>query len=48
MQLQLQLYFGNEGQHEAEHDPEYIGRPFAIVQYDATPVSVLFALSPQR
>lgn len=46
--IKLQLYFGREGEQEAEHDPEYGGRPFAIVKYDATPVSVLSALSPQR
>ncbi|VDO58136.1 unnamed protein product, partial [Onchocerca flexuosa] len=43
-----QLYFGKEGEQEAEHDPEYGGRPFAIIKYDATPVSVLTVLSPKK
>ncbi|VIO99464.1 Casein kinase I C03C10.2 in chromosome III, putative [Brugia malayi] len=42
------LYFGSEGEQEEEHDPELGGRPFVIIKYDATPVSVLSFLSPQR
>ncbi|CAG9540516.1 unnamed protein product [Cercopithifilaria johnstoni] len=42
------LYFGSEGEQEVEHDPEYGGRPFVIVKYDATPISVLSVLSPEK
>uniref|UniRef100_A0A915PX07 Protein kinase domain-containing protein n=1 Tax=Setaria digitata TaxID=48799 RepID=A0A915PX07_9BILA len=42
------LYFGSEGEQEVEHDPEQGCRPYLIVKYDATPISVLPFLSPQR
>ncbi|VDN03428.1 unnamed protein product [Thelazia callipaeda] len=42
------LYYGNEGEQEKELDPEYGGRPFAIIKYDATPISVITLLSPQK
>ncbi|VDM42754.1 unnamed protein product [Toxocara canis] len=40
------LIFGENGDQEPERDPEWRGRPCAIVQYDATSVAALLSLSP--
>ncbi|VDK27986.1 unnamed protein product [Gongylonema pulchrum] len=40
------MIFGENGDQDAERDPEWIGRPCAIVEYNATLIGSLLALSP--
>uniref|UniRef100_F1L576 Tau-tubulin kinase 2 n=1 Tax=Ascaris suum TaxID=6253 RepID=F1L576_ASCSU len=40
------LIFGENGDQEPERDPEWTGRPCAILQYDATMIASLLSLSP--
>lgn len=42
----MQLIFGENGDQEPERDPEWTGRPCAILQYDATMIASLLSLSP--
>ncbi|EFO21989.1 CK1/TTBK protein kinase [Loa loa] len=40
------MIFGENGDQDAERDPEWIGRPCAILEYHATVVGSLLSLSP--
>ncbi|VDM34786.1 unnamed protein product, partial [Toxocara canis] len=40
------LIFGENGDQQAERDPEWTGRPCIIVQYDATMIGSLLSMSP--
>lgn len=40
------MIFGENGDQDAERDPEWIGRPCAILEYNASLVGSLMSLSP--
>lgn len=40
------MIFGENGDQDAERDPEWIGRPCVILEYNATMIGSLLALSP--